>query len=85
MMPINQIQGVSDFNKKLYCCIQIPREAFEYTIDQVNAFFDDAEQINCKNTLESMLSYLTCTLINICRKNQMEKVGRVNNFIKLSE
>jgi len=54
--------------------LQITEEQFQYTIDTVNEMLHSAQKLSCLSCLGSLVAYMTCTLIYLCKKTRMEKV-----------
>ncbi|XP_051153132.1 golgin subfamily A member 7 [Leptopilina boulardi] len=55
---------------------RIDRQAFEYTIKQLNNYFVEAERASCSTYCESCLACLTGYLIYICTETHYEKCLR---------
>ena len=55
--------------------LQIERQAFEYTVNQLNAIYAEAEKAGCSTYCEGCMACLTAYLIYICTETHYEKVG----------
>ncbi|XP_033221014.1 golgin subfamily A member 7 [Belonocnema kinseyi] len=61
---------------------KIDRQAFEYTIKQLNNYFAEAERASCSTYCESCLACLTGYLIYICTETHYEKcLRKVAKFV----
>ncbi|CAH0395551.1 unnamed protein product [Bemisia tabaci] len=61
---------------------KIERSAFEYTINQLNAYFAEAETATCSTYCEGCLACLTAYLIFICTETHYEKcLKKVAKFV----
>ncbi|KAE8751850.1 hypothetical protein FOCC_FOCC001327 [Frankliniella occidentalis] len=55
---------------------KIERQAFEYTVNQMNAYFQEAEEASCSTYCEGCLACLTAYLMYICVQTHFEKCLR---------
>jgi hypothetical protein len=55
--------------------LQIERQAFEYTVNQLNAIYAEAEKAGCNTYCEGCMACLTAYLIYICTETHYEKVS----------
>lgn len=55
--------------------LQIERQAFENTINRLNAYFAEAEKASCSTYCEGCLACMTAYLIYICKETHYEKVS----------
>ena len=55
--------------------LQIERQAFECTVNQLNAIYAEAEKAGCSTYCEGCMACLTAYLIYICTETHYEKVG----------
>lgn len=55
--------------------LKIERPAFEYTVNQLNALFEEAEGGNCKTYCEGCCACITAYLMFICVESHYEKVS----------
>ncbi|XP_018312533.1 golgin subfamily A member 7 isoform X3 [Mycetomoellerius zeteki] len=61
---------------------RLDRQLFEYTINQLNNYFAEAERASCSTYCESCLYCLTGYLISICTETHYEKcLRKVAKFI----
>ena len=61
---------------------KIERQAFEYTINQMNAYFMEAEEASCSTYCEGCLACLTAYLMYICVQTHFEKcLRKVAKFV----
>lgn len=62
--------------------LQLDVESFEYTINQLNNYFAEAERASCSTYCEGCLACLTGYLIYICTETHYEKcLRKVAKFI----
>lgn len=54
--------------------LQIERHAFEYTVNQLNAMYTEAEKAGCGTYCEGCLACLTAYLMYMCTETHFEKV-----------
>lgn len=52
---------------------KIERSAFEYTINQLNTYFEEAESASCKTYCQGCCACLTAYLMFICVESHYEK------------
>lgn len=55
---------------------KIERQAFEYTINQMNAYFMEAEEASCGTYCEGCIACLTAYLMYMCVQTHFEKCLR---------
>ncbi|KAL0114205.1 hypothetical protein PUN28_011487 [Cardiocondyla obscurior] len=61
---------------------RLDRQLFEYTINQLNNYFAEAERASCSTYCESCLYCLTGYLISICTETHYEKcLRKVAKFV----
>ncbi|CAK9808138.1 Golgin subfamily A member 7B [Anthophora quadrimaculata] len=61
---------------------RLDRQLFEHTINQLNNYFEEAEQATCSTYCESCLACLTGYLIYICTETHYEKcLRKVAKFV----
>ncbi|XP_077286472.1 golgin subfamily A member 7 [Arctopsyche grandis] len=61
---------------------RIEIQSFEYTINQLNAYFAEAEKAACSTYCEGCLACLTAYLIYICTETHYEKcLRKVSKFV----
>lgn len=61
---------------------QIEAQAFENTINRLNAYFAEAEKASCSTYCEGCLACMTAYLIYICKETHYEKVTKSNLLYK---
>lgn len=66
------------FPSELINYFQIERSAFEYTINQLNTYFEEAESASCKTYCQGCCACLTAYLMFICVESHYEKVNVIN-------
>lgn len=54
--------------------MQIERSTFEYTVNQLNEFFEEAESSSCRTYCQGCCACLTAYLMFICVESHYEKV-----------
>ncbi|VEN54712.1 unnamed protein product [Callosobruchus maculatus] len=61
---------------------RLERQAFEATVNRLNAYFAEAEKATCSTYCEGCLACLTAHLIYICKETHYEKcLKKVSKFI----
>ncbi|KAJ9592965.1 hypothetical protein L9F63_015335 [Diploptera punctata] len=61
---------------------RIERQAFEYTVNQLNAIYAEAEKAGCSTYCEGCMACLTAYLIYICTETHYEKcLRKVAKFV----
>ncbi|XP_049777506.1 golgin subfamily A member 7 isoform X1 [Schistocerca cancellata] len=61
---------------------RIDRQAFEYTVNQLNAIYAEAEKAGCSTYCKGCMACLTAYLIYICTETHYEKcLRKVAKFI----
>lgn len=65
--------------------LQIERQAFEYTINQLNSMYVEAETLSSRTYCESCFACLTAYLAYLCMETHYEKVRVSWNFSKTKE
>nr|CAD7456078.1 unnamed protein product [Timema tahoe] len=53
---------------------RIERQAFEYTVNQLNAIYAEAEKAGCSTYCEGCMACLTAYLVYLCTETHYEKV-----------
>lgn len=61
---------------------RIERQAFEYTVNQLNAIYAEAEKASCSTYCKGCLACLTAYLIYLCTETHYEKcLRKVAKFV----
>ncbi|CAG7824384.1 unnamed protein product [Allacma fusca] len=61
---------------------RIDQATYEFTLNQINAYFQDAENFDCNTFCESCLGFITANLVYFCRDTKYEKcLKRLSKFI----
>ncbi|KAG8040350.1 hypothetical protein G9C98_000921 [Cotesia typhae] len=87
MIPLDEMSrgqpgGNGGANSPPQNCMKLDIESFEYTINQLNNYFAEAERASCSTYCEGCLACLTGYLIYICTETHYEKcLRKVAKFI----
>ncbi|KAL1449676.1 hypothetical protein WDU94_002161 [Cyamophila willieti] len=61
---------------------KIERQVYEYTINQMNVYFQEAESVSCKSYCEGCMACLTAYFVYLCAETHYEKcLKKVAKFI----
>ncbi|XP_014485063.1 PREDICTED: golgin subfamily A member 7 [Dinoponera quadriceps] len=61
---------------------RLDRQSFEYTINQLNSYFAEAERPSCRTYCEGCLACITGYLLYICKETHYEKcLRKVAKFV----
>ena len=64
-------------DQNLFFCLQLERQIFEKTINELNRMYAEAETLGSRNYCESCFACLTAYLAYLCMNTHYEKVGSI--------